>query len=101
MITDVEVRDAGLKGRGVFALRPFAPGEFVFRRCHARVVAASGLDDLAGWERAHLCELGFDRLRRSSASGLLPEPRLRPQCDAPRRQGLRLAPNRSRRGGHH
>jgi hypothetical protein len=60
-ITDVEVRDVWRKGSGVFALRPFAPGEFVFRRRHTRVVTASGLDDLADRERAHLCELGFDR----------------------------------------
>lgn len=61
MIGDVEVRDAGGKGRGVFARRGFAPGEFVFRRRHSRVLAAVELDDLAEWERLHLCELGFDR----------------------------------------
>ncbi len=61
MITDVEVREAGLKGNGVFALRPFAAGEFIFRRHHTRVVTASELDDLSEWERAHLSELGFDR----------------------------------------
>lgn len=61
MITDVEVRDAGLKGCGVFARRPFTPGEFIFRRHHKRVVTSSGLDDLSDWDRAHLCELGFDR----------------------------------------
>lgn len=61
MITDVEVRDAGVKGNGVFALRAFAPGEFIFRRRHTRVVTASELDDLSEWERVHLCELGFDR----------------------------------------
>jgi hypothetical protein len=61
MITDVEVRDAGAKGSGVFALRPFAPGEFIFRRRHAQVVSASELNELSEWERAHLCELDFDR----------------------------------------
>ncbi len=61
MITDIEVRDAGAKGSGVFALRTFAPGEFIFRRHHTRVVTEPGLDDLSEWERAHLCELGFDR----------------------------------------
>src|SRR5207247_400934 len=46
MITDVEVRGAGVKGYGVFALRPFAPGEFIFRRRHSRVVPSSELDNL-------------------------------------------------------
>lgn len=32
MISDVEVREAGEKGRGVFALRAFTRGEFIFRR---------------------------------------------------------------------
>lgn len=61
MIRDVEVRDAGAKGRGVYARRAFAEGEFVFRRRHQRVVTAGELADLPAWETAHLCELGFDR----------------------------------------
>jgi hypothetical protein len=32
MITDIIVKDAGVKGQGVFALRDFAKGEFIFRR---------------------------------------------------------------------
>ena len=32
MITDVVVKEAGSKGQGVFALRNFARGEFIFRR---------------------------------------------------------------------
>lgn len=61
MIADVEVRDAGTKGRGVFARRAFRESEFIFRRRHARVVTAEELCDVSEWERAHLCELGFDR----------------------------------------
>jgi SET domain-containing protein len=61
MIRDVEVRDAGSKGRGVFARRAFRAGEFVFRRRHVNVVTADDLDRLDDWERMHLCELGFDR----------------------------------------
>jgi SET domain len=61
MITDVEVGSAGLKGTGVFALRPFVSGEFIFRRHHTRVVTGPELDELSEWERAHLCELDFDR----------------------------------------
>ena len=61
MIGDVEVLDAGAKGRGVYARRPFAEGEFIFRRRHTRVVIAEDLPTLSEWERIHLCELGFDR----------------------------------------
>ena len=61
MITDVEVREAGTKGRGVYAKRAFATGEFVFRRRHARVVDEAGIATLDEWDRIHLCELGFDR----------------------------------------
>jgi hypothetical protein len=34
MITDVIVKDAGNKGKGVFALRDFAKGDFILRRRH-------------------------------------------------------------------
>lgn len=62
VIHDVEVRDAGSKGRGVFARRAFADGEFIFRRRHERVLHCNELDRASEWERMHLCELGFDRL---------------------------------------
>jgi hypothetical protein len=38
MIDDVEVRQAGSKGLGVFARRDFEAGEFIFRRRHARTL---------------------------------------------------------------
>lgn len=57
MIRDVEVRDADAKGRGVFALRAFETGEFIFRRRHARVVKLDELDSLSDDDRMHLCEL--------------------------------------------
>ena len=44
MINDVEVRDAESRGRGVYALRRFAEGEFIFRRRHARVVSIEELE---------------------------------------------------------
>ena len=59
MITDVEVRDAGPKGKGVFSLRDFSPGEFIFRRRHGRVVSAEELDSLSDEDRMHLCELDW------------------------------------------
>jgi hypothetical protein len=61
MIRDVEVRPAGAKGLGVFARRDFDEGEFIFRRRHACVVDAAGVDRLSTEDRMHLCELGFDR----------------------------------------
>jgi hypothetical protein len=61
VIHDIEVRDAGLKGLGVFARRPFARGEFIFRRRHGQVVNTVGIEGLSADERRHLCELGWDR----------------------------------------
>lgn len=61
MIGDVEVRDAGRKGRGVFALRDFRRGAFIFRRRHARVVRNSAIGSLSREDRRHLCELDRER----------------------------------------
>jgi hypothetical protein len=61
VIGDVEVRDAGTKGFGVFARRAFAPGEFVFRRRHLRVVGGAEVPALPAEDRMHLCELSADR----------------------------------------
>ena len=58
---DVAVRDAGRKGKGVFALRAFRRGEFVFRRQHGRVVRNQDVPRLTREERRHLCELDFER----------------------------------------
>jgi hypothetical protein len=69
MINDVEVRDAGSKGCGVYARRRFAEGEFIFRRRHSRVLSTDELDDVSEWERMHLCELGFDRFAVLAAPG--------------------------------
>ena len=61
MIGDVEVRDAGVKGLGVFARRSFEVGEFIFRRRHVRVVGGDELPLLSAEDRIHLCELDVDR----------------------------------------
>ena len=61
MITDIVVRDAGAKGKGVFALRSFARGEFIFRRRHGRVVRNTRLGSLTAADRRHLCELDYER----------------------------------------
>jgi hypothetical protein len=47
MITDIVVQPAGNKGFGVFAGRDFAPGEFIFRRRHGRVVRNEEIGSLS------------------------------------------------------
>ena len=49
MISDVVVRDADAKGKGVFAQRAFQVGEFIFRRRHGRVVAGFSIPPRVGW----------------------------------------------------
>lgn len=58
---DIEVRDAGRKGLGVFARRPFRAGEFIFRRRHGRVIRNADISRLSEDERRHLCELDLER----------------------------------------
>jgi len=65
----VEVREAGPKGRGVFALRDFGPGDIVLRFERGRVVHADELDSLTACEREHLGELTADTCQ------ILPAPR--------------------------
>jgi hypothetical protein len=67
LIGDVAVRDAGRKGKGVFALRDFRKGEFIFRRRHGRVVKVSEIRRLSAEDRRHLCELD-----RHTSAVLLP-----------------------------
>lgn len=77
MITDIEVRDAGSKGKGVFALRDFRKGEFIFRRRHGRIVPNSQIRSLSAEERRHLCELDHEH----SAVLLPPGCYLNHSCD--------------------
>jgi SET domain len=77
VIGDVQVRDAGAKGKGVFALRAFRKGEFVFRRRYGRVVTTSQVPTLSREDRRHLCELDRER----SAVLLPPGCYLNHSCD--------------------
>jgi hypothetical protein len=86
MITDVIVKDAGAKGLGVFALRDFAPGEFLFRRRYRRIVRNQQIGSLSEEDQRHLCELDWD----SSAVLLPPGCYLNHACD----------PNAMRKGTH-
>lgn len=77
MIVDIEVRDAGRKGLGVFAVRRFRKGEFIFRRRHGRVVTNDRIPSLSREERRHLCELDYTK----SAILLPPGCYLNHSCD--------------------
>ena len=77
MITDVVVREAPPKGKGVFALRSFGKGEFIFRRRHGRVVTRAQEARLSAEDRRHVTELDFDR----SAVLLPPGCYLNHSCD--------------------
>lgn len=59
MITDVMVKEAGNKGKGVFALRDFAKGEFLFRRRYKRVIPHREISQLSEEDQRHLCELDW------------------------------------------
>lgn len=60
MITDVEVRDAGTKGKGVFALRDFRKGEFIFRRRNGPAIRGAEIPSLSSEDQMHVTELGWD-----------------------------------------
>lgn len=57
MISDIELREAGSKGLGVFALRSFAPGEFIFRRRNGPPIRYEELEQVPTDRREHLTEL--------------------------------------------
>jgi uncharacterized protein len=61
VIADVEVRDAGAKGKGVFALRSFSEGDFIFRRRNGPPITRAELEALPADRREHFTELGWDR----------------------------------------
>ena len=77
MTGDVAVHDAGRKGKGVFALRDFRKGEFIFRRRHGKVVTVSQIRSLSAEDRRHLCELD----RKKSAVLLPPGCFLNHSCE--------------------
>jgi hypothetical protein len=84
MLADVVVQDAGVKRKGVFALRDLKQHDFIFRRRHSRVVAHRDIILLPEEDRQHLCELDWE----SSAVLLPPGCYLNHSCD----------PNATRRG---
>lgn len=77
MIADIIVKQAGIKGKGVFARRSFTHGEFIFRRRHGQVVDNDQIALLSEEDQRHLCELGWER----SAVLLAPGCYLNHACD--------------------
>jgi SET domain-containing protein len=77
VISEVEVRDAGEKGLGVFALRAFSKGEFIFRRRNGPLIRESDIAKLSPEDQMHLTELGWD----SYAVVLSPGAYLNHSCD--------------------
>jgi hypothetical protein len=73
----VVIGDAGHKGVGLFAARPFRRGEVILR-FHGRVVHRDELPALTPWERNHLGELSEETYQ------VLPAPRcyMNHACDA-------------------
>jgi hypothetical protein len=77
VITDIIVKGAGNKGQGVFALRNFKKGEFIFRRRHGHIVRNEDIPQLSEEDRIHLCELDWE----TSAVLLPPGCYLNHSCD--------------------
>jgi hypothetical protein len=77
MIDDVEVREAEGNGLGVFALRAFHKGEFIFRRRHMTPISNQEVPSLSANDQMHLCEIDFD----TSAVILPPGCYLNHSCD--------------------
>ncbi len=53
------MKQAGRKGKGVFALRAFGKGEFIFRRRYGRVVSNAEARSLSRTDRRQMCELDY------------------------------------------
>jgi SET domain-containing protein len=69
MRRDVEVRATRDRGRGVFALRDFAPGELIFRRHHTSVGTRADVGRLAPEQREHVGQVDRDRFALVAAPG--------------------------------
>ena len=77
MIRDMVVKPAGTKGFGVFALRDFSAGTFLFRRRYGRIIHNHDIPSLTDEEQRHLCELDWE----TSAILLPPGCYLNHACD--------------------
>ena len=60
MIKDVIVKDAGKKGRGVFALKAFKKGGFVFRSLRGKIIHKKDRSKLTKDDIIHLNEIDYN-----------------------------------------
>ena len=60
MIKDVQIGDAGKKGQGVFALKNFKKGTFVFRSLRGKIVHKKDSPKLTMDDRMHLNEIDYN-----------------------------------------
>lgn len=60
MIKDAIVKDAGKKGKGVFALKNFKKGEFIFRCKKGRIIHRKDFPKLSRDDLDHLDEVDYD-----------------------------------------
>lgn len=60
LIADMCVNEAGKKGKGVFALRDFAPGELIFRTRRGPLVKRHEIAALSEEDQRHLDEIDRD-----------------------------------------
>lgn len=96
MIKDIVVGNAGRKGKGVFALRAFRKGEFIFRRRNAPAISNARIRSLSEEDRQHLTELDYER----SAVVLPPGAYLNHSCDPnAMRSGVKVFARRNIRRG--
>ena len=61
MISDVVVRPAGKKGQGVFALRGFSKGDFIFRKVQGLAIANQQIVKLSKEQQQHICAIDLER----------------------------------------
>lgn len=60
MITDVAIQDAGKKGKGIFALKNFRKGEFIFCSRRGPLVKNKDIHTLSREDQQHLGEIDRD-----------------------------------------
>ncbi len=57
MVKNIVVKETKNKGKGVFALKDFRKGEFIFRYKKGKVITRKNLNNLTKWESDHIDEL--------------------------------------------
>jgi hypothetical protein len=66
---DLEVRETGDRGLGLFVRRAFEPGELIFRRTHTPVGSRADVQLLSPAQREHVCQVDDDAFALVSPPG--------------------------------